>query len=153
MISDLIIGNSSELMLQAGILHFPPPPRGRRLRVADVTYGLGVFWRQIDVAEFDFFPSDLRTVPGRSFDFRNLPYADGFLDVAVIDPPYGAHRMYRFGRDRYGAKTIDRFRSPTDIIQLYRYGMAELHRCLCPNGLLFVKCQDGIAGGKQHRYT
>ena len=90
MIGDLIIGDSSELMLQASILHFPRAPQDRRLRVADVTYGLGVFWRQIDVSEFDFFPSDLHTVRGRKYDFRNLPYQDGFLDIGVIDPPYGA---------------------------------------------------------------
>ena len=61
--------------------------------------------------------------------------------------------MYRCGRDRYGAATIDRCRGPAEIMQLYRYGMTDLHRCLRPGGIMFVKCQDGIAGGRQHRYT
>ena len=52
--------------------------------VADVTYGEGVFWRNV--------PDDLYAVRGTDIqtgvDCRDLPYADGEIDCVVLDPPY-----------------------------------------------------------------
>jgi hypothetical protein len=53
-------------------------------RIADVTYGTGVFWRNVDTSKYDFLPSDLKT----GVDCRNLPYDDASLDALVFDPPY-----------------------------------------------------------------
>lgn len=52
--------------------------------VADVTYGKGVFWRNVDIEKYDFRPTDLMD----GVDFKNLPHEDGSIDLLVLDPPY-----------------------------------------------------------------
>lgn len=53
-------------------------------QVADVTYGKGVFWRNVPVSRYDVLPTDLVT----GVDCRTLPYADVSIDCVVFDPPY-----------------------------------------------------------------
>ena len=60
-------------------------------RIADITFGRGVFWRRVDIANYRFHKSDKITCPGSPHDFRRLPYADGHFDVVVFDPPYAHH--------------------------------------------------------------
>src|ERR1700688_5263708 len=52
--------------------------------VADVTFGKGVFWREVDTSKYVLKPSDLMD----GIDFRYLPYEDGSIDALVLDPPY-----------------------------------------------------------------
>src|SRR5256885_1011772 len=52
--------------------------------VADVTYGKGVFWKQIPRGTYDVRATDLRD----HVDCRRLPYADMMFDCVVFDPPY-----------------------------------------------------------------
>jgi hypothetical protein len=54
--------------------------------VADVTFGLGVFWKQVDRSRFTLLPSDLQPrQPGTlACDFTALPYADASIDVLVL---------------------------------------------------------------------
>jgi len=62
-------------------------------RVADVTYGKGVFWRRVDTRKYQLFASDLnsestpRECKG-GIDSRRLPYEDQSFDAVVFDPPY-----------------------------------------------------------------
>jgi hypothetical protein len=52
--------------------------------VADVTYGRGVFWKNIPQGAYDVRATDLRD----GMDCRNLPYGDSTFDCVVFDPPY-----------------------------------------------------------------
>jgi transcriptional regulator with XRE-family HTH domain len=52
--------------------------------IADITYGRGVFWRQIPKDRYKLKATDLL----HGVDCRALPYADGSLDCVVFDPPY-----------------------------------------------------------------
>jgi hypothetical protein len=52
-------------------------------RIADVTYGTGVFWKNVDLSRYEPIPSDLAT----GVDCRALPYAPESLDAVVLDPP------------------------------------------------------------------
>ena len=52
--------------------------------VADVTYGKGVFWRQVPKDAYNLLKYDLST----GTDCRKLPHADNSLDCVVFDPPY-----------------------------------------------------------------
>ena len=52
--------------------------------IADVTYGKGVFWRNVAPDNYRLLTSDITT----GVDCRNLPYEDGKLDCLVFDPPY-----------------------------------------------------------------
>jgi Flp pilus assembly pilin Flp len=76
-------GDNADLMERIAALYFKPG-----FRIADVTYGKGVFWRNIDTTQYDFHPSDLKTCPTAAFDFRRLPYRSGTFDVVALDPPY-----------------------------------------------------------------
>jgi hypothetical protein len=75
-----IVGRTNaELIAEVARLYLRPG-----MRVADVTYGRGVFWRKVDTSVLDFHATDLSD----GVDFRNLPYADDSLDLVVLDPPY-----------------------------------------------------------------
>ena len=52
-------------------------------RIADVTFGKGRFWRQIDLTQYDFHPSDLLTVPDHPYDLCHLPYGSETFDEHV----------------------------------------------------------------------
>jgi hypothetical protein len=115
-------------------------------RIADVTYGKGIFWKQLDLTQYDFHPSDRLTVPEHRYDFRSLPYRSGDFDVHVFDPPYTHDPSSRL--DYRNHETTKGF-SHDAIIQLYRDGMFEGHRILRPGGLMLVKCKDEIERGRQ----
>ena len=67
--SDLIfsssIGNNSDVFPKVLKLHV-----ANGAKIVDVTYGKGVFWKNIDTSQYDFFPSDIAD----GTDCRNLPY-------------------------------------------------------------------------------
>ena len=138
-----VLGTMADLMVSVEQLYFHPG-----MRIADVTYCHGRFWRQIDTSKYDFLPSDL--VPSRpnvaKLDCRSLPYADDSLDVVVFDPPFIDRAFYE---KSFLTDTHDL--SPPEILQLYRDGMTEAKRVLRHGGLLLVKCMDGSNG--QHRTT
>ena len=117
--------------------------------VADVTYGKGVFWKQVDTSKFTFLKSDLMTIDTH-LDFRNLPYKDKSLTHFVLDPPY----MHTPGKpmvdERYKNSATTKKMYHTDIItELYIKGMKEGKRTLKENGFLWVKCQDEVESGYQ----
>ena len=115
-------------------------------KIADVTYGNGNFWKKVDLAKYDFYPSDIKT----GIDFRNLPYKNNSFDIVVLDPPYmhssstpiidTLDKTYRNNkRGGWGTKYVH---------QLYWEGMQEAHRTLNVNGIALIKCQDQIESGK-----
>ena len=53
-------------------------------KIADVTYGQGAFWKNIDKNKYNIYPSDIKT----GIDCRNLPYENETCDCVVLDPPY-----------------------------------------------------------------
>ncbi|HZL47859.1 MAG TPA: hypothetical protein VFC30_02485 [Solirubrobacteraceae bacterium] len=57
-------------------------PKGSR--IADVTYGKGVFWKNVPRQDYELLATDLQM----GVDATALPYADLSLDALVLDPPY-----------------------------------------------------------------
>lgn len=118
--------------------------------VADVTYGRGTFWQKIDTSRFTFLPSDLEPrMPGvMSADFRHLPYADGTIDVVVLDPPYVHNADSHFTAARqYNGQSVAGL-DHDGIMGLYAEGLAEAARVLRPGGVALVKCQPMIESGR-----
>lgn len=136
--------NNDFLMAQVARLYFHPGDR-----IADVTFGKGVFWRAIDITQYEFHASDLLTVPDHPYDFRSLPYACDNFDVHVFDPPYMHNPTPSFLASDYLNHATTRGFSHEGIIQLYREGMIEGCRILKPRGLMVVKCKDEIESGRQ----
>lgn len=138
MILTCIKGKNENLIPEVAKLYFAPG-----MKIADVTFGKGNFWRNIDTSIYEFYPSDILT----GIDLRILPYPDALLDVLVLDPPY-VHSAGSFKiNGAYNNQSITG--NHATVIELYRAGMKEAFRVLKRGGLLLVKCQDIVEGGTQ----
>ena len=111
--------------------------------IADVTYGKGAFWRNIDTNLYDLRATDLLT----GTDFRHLPYEAQSIDGVILDPPYmhGGPTIKASLNDCYhNANT-----GHESVIRLYAGGLLEAARVLRKKGICIVKCQDETESGKQ----
>lgn len=147
-------GDNAEVFPQVIRLHVP-----RGSKVADVTYGKGVFWKKIPDGEYEVFQTDIQT----GVDCRKLPYGDGEMDCVVLDPPY-MEGLYRDDNSFAGNGTHSAFREhysngnrPENlsnkwhdaVLELYIKAAIEAKRVLNSNGILIVKCQDEVSAGIQ----
>ena len=125
--------------------------------VADVTYGKGVFWRQIPDRQYLLRATDLQD----GIDCRDLPYGDGEIDCVVLDPPYmhspggTAHNGHKPFETHYrnngtGNRTASKYHEA--VLDLYRDAGQEAWRVLRERGVLIVKCQDEVCANRQ-RFT
>lgn len=134
--------------------------------IADVTYGKGVFWRQVPYDDYTILSSDLQTEAMLMADCRALPYKSGSLDAVVLDPPY-MESLLRANLDhRGGVGTYASFRNHyrgaavndggslekkwhAAVLDLYCRAGNEAYRVLKHTGVCIVKCQDEVSAGKQ----
>lgn len=139
------------------ILHLHVPEGSR---IADVTYGRGVFWAKTDITKYHLLPSDIQT----GVDCRELPYETGSLDCVVLDPPY-MEGLFRKNEDNLaGAGTHKAFRNHYSngqatnggpkwhaaVLDLYYKAGQESCRVLRDGGILIVKCQDEVSANRQN---
>ncbi len=127
--------------------------------VADVTWGKGVFWKQVPEDRYVVHASDLQT----GVDCRALPYADASHDCIVLDPPYmeglfrrskshlagaGSHAAFR---EHYsnGMETDQGPKYHAAVTDLYFRAGREAYRVLRSRGILIVKCQDEVSANQQ----
>jgi hypothetical protein len=147
-------GDNSEIFPHVLRLHVP-----RGAKVADVTFGKGVFWKKIEKTEYQILPTDIST----GVDCRRLPYRNGEIDCVVLDPPY-MEGLYRTDDSFAGNGTHSAFRQhysngdrPPEltskwhdaVLELYVRAAIEAKRVLKPHGILIVKCQDEVSAGIQ----
>ena len=125
--------------------------------VADVTFGRGVFWRQVPTGYYDLRATDIQT----GVDCRKLPYNDGEIDCVVFDPPYmhspggTAHSVHSpfesyYGNNGNGNQTKSKYHEA--VLDLYQAGAVEAYRVLKERGVFIVKCQDEVCANQQ-RFT
>jgi len=121
--------------------------------VADVTYGKGVFWRNVPEGKYQLKASDLKT----GIDCRNLPYQDVSIDCVVFDPPYMhtpggtahvSHQNYEAYYQNNNIFNNDK-KYHEAVLDLYLSGSKEAYRVLKPNGVFIIKCQDEVCANKQ----
>lgn len=138
--------------------------------IADVTYGKGVFWKNVPETDYVVLSSDVQ--PANSTlqaDCRYLPYRSDVLDCVVLDPPYmesllretiehrgavGTHvafrEAYRGGVPDNGRKRAEEApKWHASVLDLYVKAGQEAYRVLHNEGVLLVKCQDEVSAGKQ----
>ena len=159
--SDLVfsayVGNNADIFPHVLKLHV-----AAGAKIADVTYGKGVFWKKVDTSEYQIFPSDIAD----GIDCRSLPYTDDSFDVVVFDPPYmegfyrsgdavkaggGTHKTFR---DHYsnGDETPKPYGGKwhAAVLDIYNEGGKEAHRVLKDGGVFIVKCQDEVSANRQN---
>ena len=139
-----ITGNNDDLISCVAKLYLK-----KRVIVADVTYGRGVFWKKINLKSINFYPSDLLTCKNK-YDFRNLPYPNNKMNIVVFDPPYCHNPGKMIVDPNYRNAETTKGMYHADIIKFYYDGMKEAKRVLKnPGGMLWVKCKDEIESGYQ----
>lgn len=118
-------------------------------RVLDLTFGRGVFWKEIPARVYKVTRNDLDPERGDiSHDFGALPRRwSSRFDAVVFDPPYKSCGNLQTP-DRYGNKAG----GYKGIMDRYQRGISEAARVLKPGGKLIVKCQDQVHSGKRHFY-
>lgn len=131
-------GSNSGLIKKVSELYFQEGDN-----IADVTWGKGVFWKEVDKTKYEIVGSDIKI----GIDFRNLPYKNESFKHSVIDPPYARITNLKGMVDCYNTT---RFTTHSEILQLYQEGLAELYRIIKSKGMILCKCQDEIYGGKQY---
>lgn len=123
-------------------------------KVADVTYGNGVFWKDIPKSKYKLLASDLKT----GVDCRQLPYADASLSAVVFDPPYmhtpgGTAHVNHQNYEGYYANNVAANgitkKYHDAVLELYFQTSHEAFRVLRPDGIFIVKCQDEVCANQQ----
>jgi hypothetical protein len=143
------VGTNADLFPTILTLYFKPGAR-----IADTTYGKGVFWRQVPRGVYRIIASDL----AHGVDARDLPFRDGALDGAVFDPPYmhaggqNAHEDHQ-NFEHYYANNQREAPAAAEahdaVLRLYFAAAQEAWRVLKPTGIYIVKCQDEVCANRQ----
>jgi tRNA G10 N-methylase Trm11 len=149
------VSGNAEVFPQILELHVQPGAK-----IADVTFGTGVFWKNVNLEQYALIPSDI----SMGVDCRQLPYESESLDAVVLDPPYMEGLLRNKKDHKAGAGTHAAFReyySNGDevsdngpkwhgaVTDLYFKAGAEALRVLKPKGTLIVKCQDEVSANRQ----
>ncbi|MFH0963474.1 MAG: DNA methyltransferase [Planctomycetota bacterium] len=127
--------------------------------VADVTYGTGVFWKNVPKGKYVLKATDIAD----GVDCRSLPYESESLDCVVLDPPYMEGFFRRSDEQKAGGGTHSAFRRYYSngnergegakwhqaVTDLYFKAGREAHRVLKDYGVLIVKCQDEVSANRQ----
>lgn len=131
--------------------------------VADVTWGKGVFWNNVDTKKYNLLPSDIAI----GVDCRDLPYEDESIDCVVLDPPYmegfyresrehkagnGTHKSFAAAYSN-GTEVSAKYKGTRNwhgaVTDMYIDASREAYRVLRKKRVLIVKCQDAVSAGLQ----
>jgi len=149
------VAGNAEIFPQILHLHVP-----QGAKVADVTYGSGVFWRNVDMSRYELLATDLAD----GIDCRALPYDAESLDALVLDPPYmegllrnnvahkaggGSHAAFRAYYSNGDEKSDGGPKWHAAVSDLYYKAGHEASRVLNPKGVMIVKCQDEVSANRQ----
>ena len=120
--------------------------------VADVTFGRGVFWRDVPNDAYRLLATDLSD----GTDSRRLPYEDDSIDCVVFDPPYmhtpggTAHVNHQNYEGYYRNNQATSSKKYHDaVLDLYYSSAKEAFRVLKRPGIYIVKCQDEVCANRQ----
>lgn len=128
------------------------------MKVADLTYGAGVFWRlfhrsHIRLHANDLYAEIVNLLPGETcsqLDFTGTGLPAQSFDCVVFDPPFTSAGPSRLRHQaRYGGHR-DGSSGPADIADvqwLLTEGIAEAAHL--SNNLLIVKTQNVVESGKK----
>lgn len=154
------VGGNENVFPQILELHVP-----KNSKIADVTWGKGVFWKSVPKNDYEILATDIAT----GVDCRNLPYENDSLDCVVLDPPYmegfyrkipehkaasGTHISFAEAYSNGNEINDDTDNNGTKkwhaaVTDMYFKAGKEAYRILKKKGVFIVKCQDEVSAGKQ----
>lgn len=121
-------------------------------KIADVTWGRGVFWKHVPKGDYQLLATDLKD----GVDARKLPYKDGELDCVVFDPPYmhtpggSAHVNHQNYEGYYRNNVANSPKKYHEaVLDLYFTAAVEALRVLREEGIYIVKCADEVCANEQ----
>lgn len=119
---------------------------------ADLTYGNGMFWKNLRMPALCFDATPLANHV-RKADSGAIPLANASLRNAVFDPPFLTY--VKGGRKHSGGKVAMTARFGgyycyEELAAHYRATLRECYRLLIPDGKLVFKCQDIIHNHRIH---
>lgn len=118
---------------------------------ADITFGNGVFWRDLPLPRrrFDIDPQVEGVEQASS---TMLPLESESIGSVVFDPPFLTYvRTQREGNGgMVMARRFSGYWTFNELTEHYRETLSECARVLRPKGVLVVKCQDIIHNHKMH---
>jgi hypothetical protein len=128
--------------------------------VADLTYGQGVFWRNVPETAYQLLKSDLKI--GQCW--TDLPYENGSVDAVVFDPPYmeglyrkstealagsGTHSAFQKAYSNSSIQKPGGRKYHDAVLEAYLSVVPEVKRILRSGGTFIVKCQDEVSANRQ----
>lgn len=124
--------------------------------VADLTYGLGRWWRIWKPKPDFFFPSDIdatKSPDGGVIDFRATPYPADMFATTCFDPPYKLN-----GTSTKGSPSDEHYGVADNLSIMERHtlmleGLTEARRITAPGGFVLSKCQDQVSSGRMQWQT
>ena len=142
------VGTNADIF--PSILALYVPPGGT---IADVTFGKGVFWKNVPPSSYKLAASDLK----HGVDSRNLPHSSESMDCVVFDPPYmhtpggtaheGHQNFEAYYKNNGENTTTAKYHEA--VLDLYFRSASEAWRVLKKGGIYVVKCQDEVCACKQ----
>lgn len=142
------LGNNADMFPSVLSLYVSPGST-----VADVTFGRGVFWKNIPSKLYKIFATDIK----QGVDSRKLPYETESLDCVVFDPPYmhtpggtahdGHQNFERYYKNNGDNLTTLKYHEA--VLDLYFRSATEAWRVLKPGAIYIVKCQDEVCACRQ----
>jgi DNA modification methylase len=149
------VSGNADIFAQILDLHIP-----LGAKIADTTYGNGVFWRKVDKSKYDLYATDI----ANGIDCRKLPYENESFDALVLDPPYMEGLLRNNKSHKAGASSYSAFRNYYSngdeynesgpkyhqaVSDLYFKAGKEAQRVLKDGGIMIVKCQDEVCANTQ----
>ena len=118
----------------------------------DCKYSRGLFWKDLPGPKIktDLAPVTEDTIQA---DSENLPFGDNSMKSIMYDPPFViSGKMYKENKEGSSviAKRFEGYTTYEKLTKNYYKSLQELYRITDKNGLLIMKCQDTVSGGKNH---
>jgi hypothetical protein len=115
----------------------------------DMTYGNGVFWRNLPPPrlKFDIYPRADGVAQACS---RMLPLEPMSINSLVFDPPFLTYVRSGIDSNMIMAKRFSGYWSYEELEEHYIDSISEAYRVLRPGGIFVFKCQDIIHNHKMH---
>jgi hypothetical protein len=118
----------------------------------DCTYSRGLFWKNLPSPKIktDLIPLCDDVIEANS---EHLPFDDESMKSIMYDPPFViSGKMYKENKEGSSviAKRFEGYTTYEKLTTNYYRTLIELYRVCDQNGIVVMKTQDTVSGGKNH---